>query len=497
MKDQVTSYSWKGPDRDQKNTPTGAPGIRPTSRRARIPSFLLSCAVLWLLFVTGACSTLPDVRALVADSGTLTTSVPVLSSEGRLVPNESEAVLEHLRAGLNPADILKGNLVTMAAAGAGPLITGNRVFLLVDGEDTFDAMLVAIEGAKNHVNLETYIFQNDGVGRVFADLLLRKRAQGVEVNLIYDSFGSRSTRNSFFNRLRAGGVNVVEFNPMTQLFHSRNADGLSRRTHRKMLIVDGTAAYVGGINIGDTYLRGRRHRGKPTMPIEDYWRDTHVMVEGPAASEFQKLFMTTWAEQGGPPLVRGDYFPKLEQRGDHVVQAVDSRPGYTNRATYIMYVSAIMHARHSVHLTHSYFVPDTLLLQALKDAAKRGVDVRIILPKHTDHFSVRQAARSYYAQLLESGVRIFERSNTVLHAKTAVIDGVWSTIGSTNLELWSFATTDEVNAVILGPQFAAEMESLFEEDLDDSEEISWDDWKQRPLFDRAKQLLFSLLRYWM
>lgn len=221
------------------------------------------------------------------------------------------------------------------------------------------------------------------------------------------------------------------------------------------------------------------------------------MIEGPAASEFQRLFMTTWAEQGGPPLLRSDYFPKLEQCGDDVVQAVDSRPGYTNRTTYVMYVSAIIHARHSIHLTHSYFAPDILLLRALKDAAKRGVEVRIILPRHTDHFSVRQAARWHYAQLLESGVRIFERSNTVLHAKTAVIDGVWSTVGSTNLELWSFATTDEANAVILGSRFATEMESLFEEDLDDSEEILWDDWKQRSLLDRTTQFLFSLLQYWM
>jgi cardiolipin synthase A/B len=432
-----------------------------------------------------------------ADSRTSMASVPVSNNEGRLSSQQSEATLERLRSGSNPADILKGNLTTMAAAGAGPLITGNRVSLLVDGEETFDAMLSAIEGAKNHVNLETYIFQNDEVGRLFADLLLRKRSQGVEVNLIYDSFGSRSTRNSFFDRLRAGGVNVVEFNPMTQLFNSHNTYGLSRRTHRKMLIVDGATAYVGGINIGNTYLRGRRHRGKPTMLVEDYWRDTHVMIEGPAAWEFQRLFITTWAEQGGPPLLRSDYFPKLEQCGDDVVQAVDSRPGYANRTTYVMYVSAIMHARHSIHLTHSYFAPDTLLLQALEDAANRGVDVRIILPKHTDHFSVRQAARWHYAQLLESGVRIFERSNTVLHAKTAVIDGVWSTVGSTNLELWSFATTDEVNAVILGSRFAAEMESLFKEDLDDSEEISRDEWKQRSLLDRTKEFFFNLLRYWM
>jgi len=221
------------------------------------------------------------------------------------------------------------------------------------------------------------------------------------------------------------------------------------------------------------------------------------MIEGPASLEFQKLFLATWADQHGPPLSKGNYFPKQERQGNQVVQAIGSRSGYMNRTTYTMYLSAFIHAQHSIHLTQAYFVPDPPSLEALKDAARRGVDVRIILPKYTDHFFVREAARRHYSELLESGVRLYERLETILHAKTAVVDGVWSTVGSTNMDLWSFVTGDEVNAVVLDRQFGAQMESLFEEDQEESEEILWEDWKQRPLFDRAKQLFFSLFRYWM
>jgi cardiolipin synthase A/B len=453
--------------------------------------------ILLLLLGAAACSTLPDVGSFIGDPALSTRPLTILGPDGTLSRDESDSVLKCLRLGANPGDILDGNLATMAAAGARPLVMGNRASLLVDGDETFDAMLDSIARAKDHVNFETYIIEDDDVGRRFADLLLKKRAEGVAVNLIYDSFGCRGTPRSFFDRLKNGGINVVEYNPATWILSFRNGDTLLRRTHRKVLVVDGVKAFIGGINIGNAYMRGRRHRkGQSSVPTE-YWRDTHVVIEGPAASEFQRFFMDTWTDQHGPFLSEGDYFPKQKECGDQIVQAVSSRPGYMNRMTYIMYISAIAHARHSIHLTHSYFAPDTQLLQALKHAASRGVDVRIILPKYTDHFAVREAARWRYSDLLKSGVRIFERRETVLHAKTAVIDGVWSTVGSTNLELWSFVTIDEVNAVILGRQFADEMESLFEDDLDESEEILWKNWRQRPLLDRTKQLFFSLFDYWM
>ena len=239
-----------------------------------------------------------------------------------------------------------------------------------------------------------------------------------------------------------------------------------------------------------------RRGSQPSQPTE-YWRDTHLMVEGPVVAEFQELFVANWTEQHGPPLLRDDYYPETGQRGGHAVQAVASAPGAMNRLTYVMYLSAITSAKRSVLLTQGYFAPDNQLLNALSDAARRGVDVRLILPRNSDHYAVQQVSRSHYGRLLRDGVRIYERTGTILHAKTAVIDGSWSTVGSTNLELWSFASTDEVNAAVFGSQFAAEMESLFEEDLSESEEVFLEDWKQRPLLDRASQFFFSLFRYWM
>jgi cardiolipin synthase len=356
-------------------------------------------------------------------------------------------------------------------------------------------MLTAIREAKDHINLETYIFHDDEVGHQFAELLLKKRAEGVTVNLIYDGLGCRRTTKAFFERLRRAGVRTVEFNPVSP---SGVLGGRSvfHRTHRKLLIVDGVVAFTGGINIGRVYLKSRRP-GDRESPPEAFWRDTNVMVEGPAVAEFQKLFFATWESQNGPALSEAGYFPDTEQKGDHPVQVVGSTRGPMNRSTYLMYVAAIAQAKNSVHVIQSYFVPDTQMLEALTDAAKRGVDVRMILPESTDHAVVRQAGRWRYGELLRSGVKLYERQGAILHAKTAVIDGVWSTVGTTNLEMWSLAHNDEINAVVLGPEFGTLMEESFAYDLAQSREILPQEWGERPLLERAKQFFSSLLEPWL
>lgn len=217
------------------------------------------------------------------------------------------------------------------------------------------------------------------------------------------------------------------------------------------------------------------------------------MVEGPAVGEIQKLFMAIWKSSGGPALSEGNYFPEPAPKGAFDVQIVASTHGAINRATYLMYLTAIGSARKSVHLIQSYFVPDKQLLKALTDAARRGVDVRLILPGATDHAIVRQAARSLYGRLLRSGVRIYERQGTILHAKTAVIDGVWSTVGTTNFEMWSLAYDDEINVVVLGPEFGKVMEQSFARDLRQSQEILAQDWNKRPLLERAGQFFSGLI----
>jgi cardiolipin synthase len=403
--------------------------------------------------------------------------------------------MERLKQSVNPTDILERYTAVVESVTESPLTKGNKVTLLINGPATYTAMFEAIRSAKDNINLETFILEDDEIGRKFTELLLLKQAEGVQVNIIYDSMGSFTTSETFFKRLRDGGIHVVEFNPVSPLKgHLKwlmiNPD------HRKILIVDGKVAISGGINISKVYsgrLSGRKKVKGDPLP----WRDTDVQIEGPAVAEFQKLFLDTWSKQEGPKLSERDYYPKMKEDGNALVRVVGSTPGSDNRITFIMYVVAITFAEHSIHLTNAYFVPDKQILNAFADAARRGVDVKIILPATTDSQLVLNAARHNYSKLLKAGVKIYERRNVVLHAKTAVIDGVWSTVGSTNLDYWSLLSDDEVNAVVLSREFAVEMERTFAGDLAQSDQIQWDKWGGRPLLQKIKESFMHLFSRWL
>ena len=389
--------------------------------------------------------------------------------------------MERLQRSVDQTDMLQRYTAVIESVSESPLTKGNKVTLLVDGPATYAAMFKAVENARDHINLETYIMEDieDETGRKFADLLLQKQAEGVQVNLIYDSVGSYTTPAAFFQRLRDGGIQVVEFNPINPL-KARGKWRLAKSDHRKILIVDGKVAITGGVNISQVYsssLSGRGEGEEAQMP----WRDTDVQIEGPAVAEFQKLFLDTWQRQKGAILSERNYFPALKEEGNALVGVLGSTPGEANRLTFIMYVAAITFAENSLHMTNAYFVPDTQTVEALTDAAKRGVDVKIILPGTTDSSLVQYAGQYYYSDLLKSGVKLYKRRNALLHAKTLVIDGVWSTVGSTNMDFWSFSSNDEVNAVILSREFATEMEKMFAQDLAESDQIRWEEWKKRPL----------------
>jgi len=307
--------------------------------------------------------------------------------------------------------------------------------------------------------------------------------------------GSLNTSDSFFQRLRDGGIQVVGFNPINPL-EARGKWGLTHRDHRKILIADGKIAIIGGINISEVYSSSpfrRKRNGK--API--HWRDTDIQIEGPAVAEFQKLFLDTWLKQKGPKLSERNYFPNLKEKGNALVRVVASTPGETNRIPFIVYVSAIVFAEHSIHMTNSYFIPDDQILKALTDAAERGVDVKIILPGSTDSQLALYAQRYSYSELLKSGVKLYEHSTSLLHAKTAVVDKVWSTVGSTNMDNLSLLSNDEVNAIILSREFAVEMENMFVKDLADSRQIQWDEWRKRPMFQRIRTWFVHLFSNWM
>jgi cardiolipin synthase len=453
--------------------------------------FLLSVSILG---ISSGCATLPNVTEKIDAAPSAQAPRQIASAKGMLSPKQSKAIMDRLQQSVAPTDILERHTAVVESVTESPLTKGNKVTLLTDGPAAYAAMFKAMQSARDHINLETFIIDDDDVGRKFSDLLLKKQAEGVQVNLIYDSVGSVTNPASFFERLRAGGVQVVEFNPINP-FKAHWNWLLAHPDHRKILIVDGKIAITGGINISSVYsskLSGRHeHEGVP-LP----WRDTDVQIEGPAVAEFQKLFLDTWSKQHGPELV-GNYYPRMEENGNALVRVVGSTPGSDNRITFIVYVAAITFAEHSIHLTNAYFIPDDQILKAFKDAAGRGVDVKIILPGTTDSTMALNAARYNYSDLLESGVKIYERRNALLHAKTAVIDGVWSTVGSTNLDYWSLLSSDEVNAVVLSREFAAEMEKSFAKDLVQSHEIKWEEWKERPLLSKMREWFAHLFAHWL
>lgn len=403
--------------------------------------------------------------------------------------------MDRLKGSVAPTDILGRHTVVVESVTESPLTKGNKVFLLADGQATYAAMFEAMENARDHINLESYIIEDDETGRKFADLLLQKQSKGVQVNVIYDSVGSVNTPAAFFQRLRDSGIQVVGFNPLNPLAE-RDKWGLTHRDHRKILIIDGKVAIAGGINISRVYSSSPfKRKQNEKAPI--HWRDTDIQIEGPAVAEFQKLFFDTWQKQKGPELSGRNYFPDLKEQGKALVRVVGSTPGETNRIPFIMYVSAISFAEHSVHLTNAYFIPDDQIVNALTDAAERGVDVKIILPAITDSQLALYAQRYHYSGLLKSGVKLYEHRTSLLHAKTAVIDNVWSTVGSTNMDSQSLLHNDEVNAVILNKEFAVEMEKIFVRDLAESDQIHWDEWKKRPFLPRIREWFVNLFVRWL
>lgn len=442
-----------------------------------------------------SCATLPNVAETIDEAPAAEKAPQIISSKGLLSPQKSKAIMDRLKRSVDPTDILERHIAVVESVTESPLTKGNKVTLLADGQATYAAMFKAIEKAGDHINIESYIIEDDETGRKFADLLLQKQVEGVQVNVIYDSVGSMKTPASFFQRLRDGGIQVVEFNPINPL-KANEKWGLTHRDHRKILIIDGKVAIAGGINISEVYS-SRPFRRKQDKKAPLHWRDTDIQIEGPAVAEFQKLFLDTWQKQKGPELSGENYFPELKEAGNALVRVIGSTPGQDNRVPFIVYVSAITFAEHSIHMTNSYFIPDDQIVKALAEAATRGVDVKIILPGITDSQVALYAQRYHYSELLKSGVKIYEHSTSLLHAKTAVVDKVWSTVGSTNMDFLSLLNNDEVNAVILNREFAAEMETMFAGDLKNSRQIQWDEWKKRPLLPRIREWFLNLFIRWL
>jgi cardiolipin synthase len=416
-------------------------------------------------------------------------------SRGYLSREQSKAVLERLKAKSPDSGALERHVAIEEALSGDPLSIGNRVKLLEDGRQTYEAMLAAIRSARHHVHIETYIFEADETGQLFADALIAKAKAGVKVRVIYDAVGCIRTPKEFFKRMAEGGVELLEFNPIGK----GGIDALNQRDHRKITVVDGRIAFLGGINISDVYggsSGGGRMRDEPVEKRP--WRDLQSSVEGPAVTEIQRAFLAQWArKRNEPPITDRAYYPTQPQVGPHVVRVLVGSPAEGVNDTYAAMISAIDSAEKEVRIINPYFVPHEELRRALREAAGRGVEVTLILPAHSDSWITYYAGRSYYGELLAAGVKIYERRNRILHAKSATVDGVWSTIGSTNLDWRSLVYNDEINIVVLGPEFAAGMNSVLERDLANSDAITRETWAKRPLDARAKEVAAKAWAHWL
>jgi cardiolipin synthase A/B len=459
----------------------------------------LAALALPLLVFVPACSSLPTLSPDL--SRRPSTPVRLAGARGPLDAAQSRAVLTRLASRGADTDIFERHLAIEEAIAESPLTTGNAVQLLQDGPATYEAMFAAIAEARDHINLETYILDDDEVGRRFSTALLERQSAGVQVNVMRDSAGTFGTPRAFFDRLAAAGIRVHEFNPVNPLAAGEGWRW-NQRDHRKLLIVDGRVAFLGGINISSVYSGGstarRRNAPGPATPAAGpAWRDTDLRLEGPVVADLQRIFIQAWEQQGGPPLASKDYFPPPRDAGREVVRAIASSPDEPFSRIYATLLSAIASAETSVHITNAYFVPDPQLLDALEAAAQRGVDVHLILPSQTDSWLVWHAGRGSYDRLLRAGVSIHERRGVILHSKTALVDGVWATVGSTNLDWRSFLHNHELNAVVLGAGFGRQVQAMFERDLAASDRITLGQWQRRPLGWRVQELFARLWEYWL
>ena len=443
-------------------------------------------------------------------------------TRGALSHQQSLKVLADLKQRTPGAGVLDRHVAVEEALTQTPLSLGNKASTLEDGKEAYAAMLGAIKGARSHVHMEMYIFEGDENGQLFADALKERAQAGIKVRLIYDSVGCIHTPKEFFIDLSAAGVEVAEFNPVT-VKGALDLVGLQNRDHRKLLVVDGRVAFLGGINISNVYgavsgsggsgggssmsggggSSGGASGGSGKMsdrPFEDRpWRDLQVQLEGPVVADLQRAFVKQWEKWKKEPIDDPALYPKPPSAGKDLVRAVTASPQENNglNALYVALISAIESAETEVIITNAYFVPHPQLLAALESAARRGVDVKLLLPSRSDNPVVYHAGRSYYGELLEAGVKIYERKTRLLHSKSAVIDGVWSTVGSTNLDWRSLAYNDELNAIVVGPEFAAQMKAVFDRDVGRSEAITREAWRDRPIEDRIKEAGARVMALWL
>lgn len=375
---------------------------------------------------------------------------------------------------------------TIGALLGPPLLAGNGITELINGDEIFPSMLQAIRGAKQTITFETFIYWSGKVGRDFADALSERAKAGVRVLILLDWMGSVKMEDGLLEQLKSAGCEVERYHAPRWYHLTR----LNNRTHRKLLIVDGRIGFTGGVGIGDEWS------GNAQDP--QHWRDTHFKVEGPVVAQMQSVFMVNWIRSRAAVEHTSDFFPPLRDVGAQFAQMFHSSPDEGSENIRLMYLLSIAAARKRIRLEQSYFVPDDLINDMLVSAARRGVKIEVITPgEHTDTPHVRSASRSRMGALLEAGIKIYEYEPTNMHAKVMVVDGVWSSVGSTNFDNRAFRINDEANLNVYDRDFAAQMEKTLDYDRQRCREITLAEWRERPWYVKAKDRFWSLFRQQM
>jgi cardiolipin synthase A/B len=398
----------------------------------------------------------------------------------------------------NQGDPLQAQYALQAAMRDSPLVFGNSTTLLKSAREALTAMFAALRAARSSINMEYFILDDVELdGLHLSDVLFSRLRDGVTVNLIYDAYGSRATPGTFFDALRKAGAHIVEFNPLDP-FASRIGWSPNDRDHRKIMVIDGSVAFTGGINFDKVY-ENARSAGIPADGDSShaFWRDIAIRIDGPAVAELQKLFFGTWRAQKGPEAAPAHYFPNLPRTGVQTIRIIGSSPGNLRPLYYVSLIEAIRLARSRVWLSSGYFVPPHQERETLYDAARAGIDVRLVLPGRSDVEGAVFAARASYGDLLESGAKIWEVQDAVLHCKLAVIDGVWTAIGSSNLDRRSVMFNNEVDAIILGRDTASQAEALIQGYVGDAREVTLAAWRNRSVSERLEELEARIWQYWM
>ncbi len=357
-----------------------------------------------------------------------------------------------------------------------PLIEGNRVETLLNGDRIFPSMLQAISGAKQTIDFETYIYWSGEIGKRFADALAERARAGVKVNVLVDWLGSQKMDDDSIKTMTDAGVDFRKYRPLRWY----NLGRVNNRTHRKLLVIDGRIGFTGGVGIADNWT------GDAQDP--EHWRDNHYRLEGPAVAQMQAAFMDNWTKVSGSVLHGDPYFPAQKPAGPMYAQVFQSSSQGGSESMHLMYLLSIAAAIKSIDLAMAYFVPDEVTREALVAAMKRGVRVRLILPgTYNDTDLVRNASRADWGPLLQAGAVIHEFQPTTYHVKLLIVDGLWSSVGSTNFDARSFRLNDEANLNVYDADFAQRQTETFEADLMHSKRITYEQWEARPWHEKLKE----------